>query len=425
MSSLALHSPYPSSPLRWVVDATITGSTPKQLDSDATSPTHLPWYSPSDIGENLNIAPSSKGVPIGLLTRDGVPFFPAHSTLVVGIGDVGRVAHLGHMATGNQQITCVVPGKRLVPRFLSWSLLALRDELRAASPSTVLPILNNDRLKSLRICVPSISQQCAITNYLDAETARIDALIEKKQRMVRLLEERFAGSVYDAVSRGVDGARSLKPSSLSWIDAIPNDWDTPTVAMNFSVQLGKMLNPESAFGAEPYPYLRNTNVQWDEFDLEDLALMHFDAAGRSRYELRVGDLLVCEGGEVGRAAVWGGQLPEVYFQKAIHRIRPLRIASTRYLMYCLMAAAKQSVFAVEGNLSTIVHLTAEQLSAHRFPWPPPDEQKRIVAHLDEAYRRSGATRIPLRKQLHLLRERRQALITAAVTGELDSAVFAT
>ena len=275
-----------------------------------------------------------------------------------------------------------------------------------------------DEFRDITVGMPPPLVQRAIADYLDAETARIDALIEKKRRMVELLVERFAGAVFYAVTGGVSGPRSLKASGLSWVDAIPSGWGTPTVAMNFSVQLGKMLNPESASGSERYPYLRNANVQWDDFDLDDLAVMHFDRADRVRCELRAGDLLVCEGGEVGRAAVWDGRIAEVFFQKAIHRVRPLVSANTRYLMYCLMAAAKQSVFAVEGNLSTIVHLTGDQLRAHRFPWPSLEEQARIAAHLDEAGKRSKAARELLKRQLDLLAERRQALVTAAVTGEL-------
>jgi type I restriction enzyme S subunit len=180
-----------------------------------------------------------------------------------------------------------------------------------------------------------------------------------------------------------------------------------------------MLNAEAASGAIQSPYLRNVNVQWDRIDQSDLATMHFSEADRRRCELRTGDVLVCEGGEVGRSAVWNGEVQDCYFQKAIHRARPRTNANGRFLMYCLRAAAKMNVFAVEGNQSTIVHLTGEQLSAHRFPWPPPDEQQGIVYRLDTDKADTEATRKKLMDQVDLLSERRQALITAAVTGDLE------
>jgi type I restriction enzyme S subunit len=180
-----------------------------------------------------------------------------------------------------------------------------------------------------------------------------------------------------------------------------------------------MLNPEATASGEMFPYLRNQNVQWDRIDLGDLNQMHFDVTDRSRYALRLGDLLVCEGGEVGRAAMWRGDLSACYYQKALHRVRARQPANTRFLMYVLRAAAGRGVFANEGNSSTIVHLTAEKLRAHRFPCPPNAEQDLIVDELDREAATLSAVESALDRQIGLLGERRQALITAAVTGQLD------
>ena len=88
------------------------------------------------------------------------------------------------------------------------------------------------------------------------------------------------------------------------------------------IQLGKMLSPKVKTGKESYPYLRNQNVQWGRFDLVDLAVMDFNARDREKFELQYGDLLICEGGEPGRCAVWRGEIKNCYYQKAIHRVRP-------------------------------------------------------------------------------------------------------
>src|SRR5687768_11019975 len=89
-----------------------------------------------------------------------------------------------------------------------------------------------------------------------------------------------------------------------------------------STQLGKALRPSERDGPRHRKYLRNANVRWDGFDLSDLATMHFSEEESRRYSLEPGDLLVCEGGEVGRCAIWGGQVDNCHFQKAIHRVRP-------------------------------------------------------------------------------------------------------
>ncbi len=294
-------------------------------------------------------------------------------------------------------------------------------EIEAIARGGTRQRISRDQLGSVRIPLPPVETQRAIADYLDAETARIDALIAKKRRLIEVLQERFEAEVFHLVTRGLDSRAELRASGIDWVGDIPEHWGLPTVSANFDLQLGKMLSAEAASGPDQYPYVRNVNVQWDRFDLEDLATMHFSEADRRRCELRPGDLLVCEGGEVGRAAVWQAEMDECYFQKAIHRVRPRGSANSRFLMYCLRAAAKQAVFSVEGNQSTIVHLTGEQLRVHRFPWPPPDEQGRIVGHLDRVALMSKTVRSDLSAQITLLAEHRQALITAAVTGELEVA----
>ena len=147
--------------------------------------------------------------------------------------------------------------------------------------------------------------------------------------------------------------------------------------------------------------------------------MNFPPEERSRYRLRRGDLLVCEGGEPGRAAIWDGSVDEIYYQKALHRVRPRGTSSVRWLYYCLRAATHMNAFAVQGNTTTIAHLTGDQLNAQRFPFPERVVQDKLVAMLDERNEQRLAFTDAIDRQLALLAERRQTLITAAVTGQID------
>jgi type I restriction enzyme S subunit len=140
----------------------------------------------------------------------------------------------------------------------------------------------------------------------------------------------------------------------------------------------------------------------------------------SRYTVRKGDLLVCEGGEVGRAAIWGGS-STVGFQKALHRLRPRVSArdNPRFLYYALRAAAGSGIFKADGNESTIAHLTAEKLKRHRFPFPPVAEQDAIAERLDCALDRCDGARSAAAAHIELLREYRTRLVADVVTGRLD------
>ena len=104
---------------------------------------------------------------------------------------------------------------------------------------------------------------------------------------------------------------------------IPEDWDVSTVGREFDIKLGKMLDSKKNVGV-PKPYLGNKAVQWDRIDISDPPTVPMSSADIEKFRLLKGDLLVCEGGEVGRAAIWDAPIDECYYQKALHRLRALR-----------------------------------------------------------------------------------------------------
>ena len=189
----------------------------------------------------------------------------------------------------------------------------------------------------------------------------------------------------------------------------------------FRVQLGKMLNPAAQEGDLLFPYLRNTDVQWDRINVDDLPLMNFSAVERKKFELVAGDVLVCEGGEVGRAAIWNQQIENCYYQKALHRVRPLRGSKGRYFYYLLVAAVHCGAFE-SGNKSTIAHLTAEGLRQTRLPFPSVEIQAEVCRFLDQKTAAIDALIAKKERLIELLQEKRQALITQAVTKGLDPKV---
>lgn len=165
----------------------------------------------------------------------------------------------------------------------------------------------------------------------------------------------------------------------------PAHWTTVTVGDVFTVQLGKMLSEKAKGGTAPFPYLGNKHVQWGRFDLSDLPTMDFSAAEREKFSLKDGDLLVCEGGEVGRAAIWRGQARDCYYQKALHRLRPKSGSILPEYMYrFLQVAASRDMFSGLTSQTSIAHLTKEKLETLELPLPPLPEQKRIAAILDKA-----------------------------------------
>ena len=107
--------------------------------------------------------------------------------------------------------------------------------------------------------------------------------------------------------------------------------------------LGKMLDKDKNRG-EPLPYLANVNVRWGEFDLSELRTMRFEPHEHERYGLKFGDIVMCEGGEPGRCAIWKEELPGMMIQKALHRIRPHDTLDYRFLYYNLLNLGRHNGF---------------------------------------------------------------------------------
>jgi type I restriction enzyme S subunit len=147
-------------------------------------------------------------------------------------------------------------------------------------------------------------------------------------------------------------------------------------------RLGKMLDKTKNKGTLRR-YLRNVNVRWFDFDLSDLLEMRFEDSELPEYALLSGDVLICEGGEPGRAAVWDERVSDIYFQKAIHRVRFSPLTNATYFVKALRASAGDGRLAEYFTGTGIKHFTGKSLDAYLFPLPPLAEQRRIVARVDE------------------------------------------
>lgn len=165
--------------------------------------------------------------------------------------------------------------------------------------------------------------------------------------------------------------------------SIPAHWRIVELGDLCVHNLGKMLDRQKNEGI-PRPYLRNPNVKWFEFDLTDVKEMPIKDTERSKYILERGDVIVCEGGEAGRAAIWNEQVGEMYIQKALHRVRVGPDLHNRYLVYVLMADAKSGHLSSYFTGTTIPHFTGQDLHRYKIPLPPLSEQKRIADILDKA-----------------------------------------
>ena len=168
--------------------------------------------------------------------------------------------------------------------------------------------------------------------------------------------------------------------------------------------LGKMLDQEKNKG-DYHPYLANINVRWGGFDLEDLPQMRFEDGEQERYGLKYGDLIICEGGEPGRCAIWKDAIPNMKIQKALHRVRVHDCLDYRYLFYWFLWAGKRGALEQYFTGATIKHMPGQKLKSVIIDKPPIETQRRIADILsayDELIENN-------RKQIKLLEEAAQRL----------------
>lgn len=145
--------------------------------------------------------------------------------------------------------------------------------------------------------------------------------------------------------------------------------------------LGKMLDQRKNKGTYK-PYLANVNVRWGAFDLDNLQEMKFEDDEDERYGIKYGDLIICEGGEPGRCAIWKEQLPNMKIQKALHRLRVNEEMDYRYVYYWFLLAGKQGALKQYYTGATIMHMPGQKLKEVVIDKPPLDVQRKIGDYLE-------------------------------------------
>ena len=228
-----------------------------------------------------------------------------------------------------------------------------------------MPRLGTKDLMSAEIPVPTIEQQKKIAEKFK----KLEQLISLRNQQLAKLDELVK-------ARFVEMFGNIIRNDKSW--PIHNFSDIA------SSRLGKMLDAKQQTGKYSYPYLANFNVQWFNFNVDNLNQMDFNEAEQKEFELRDGDLLVCEGGEIGRCAVWHNEIQPCFFQKALHRVRCNRqLVQPDYLAWWFKYNCNHGGFAeIAGAKATIAHLPGIKLKQLQVALPPLSLQNEFAAFVE-------------------------------------------
>ena len=302
---------------------------------------------------------------------------------------LGKIAAPDFAGVCSTDILPLRPGRRLDRQYLLHFLRQPSVVSHAASRATGanLPRLSPSELAAFKLPLPLIEEQ-----------RRIAAILDHVAGLMRRLND--AGNLRDRLGRAV---------FTSMFGGSADRWPLKPFAEVAPSVLGKMLDSKRGRDLPQFPYLRNVNVRWHRVDTKDLLTMGFSSADQVKFALRRGDLLICEGGEPGRCAVWEGSVEPMYFQKALHRARPVEgIARAKYLAFAIEHMVATGALSDHVSQATIAHLTGEKLKAMLVPVPPLFLQDQFVARIDaidQQGQRYEQRRHQLEKMLNALQAR--------------------
>lgn len=394
----------------------------------------------------------------------------AGDILVSITGDTGMVAVVPWgFAEGfiNQHIALARPKPEFFPAFVARALSApsLREKLRGAQRG-IKNSLGLDDIRNILIPLPPLAEQKRIVAKVD-ELMKLCDELEARQAKQRETGARLTKSALDALAtaegpaelaaawervvgnfEGLIGstdsieklrqcifglafsgrlvptdATNARPRSKAQNLDVNNEhqiappgWKSVTLDSVAESRLGKMLDQHKNQGAL-FPYLRNTNVHWLRFELDDIKEMRFLENELSEYEVLPGDVLVCEGGHgIARSAVWQGVIHQIMFQKALHRIRPNAGLDSHFLAYRLKNAYDAGELQRYFTGAGILDLTGRALARFSFLLPPLPEQKRIVAKVDQLMALCDELESKLRLAEETSRKVAEALVAELLQG---------
>lgn len=279
--------------------------------------------------------------------------------------------------------------------------------------------------------LPPLPEQIQIAAFLDRECGKLDALQAKQERLIELLKEKRQALISHAVTQGLPGVASaktgldptakLKPSGIEWLGDVPEHWQTGRIKTVSRFTTSGPRGWSERVGETGALFVQSGDLN-DRLEIEFASTRRVDVEGNaetSRTRLRDGDVVVCiTGAKTGNVAVCDKVPEEAYINQHLCLIRPNRKVASRFVGTVLKSHLGRSYFDV-SQYGLKQGLSLEDVLEAPMPLPPLAEQRAIVAHLDDKCGKIDRLMAKAERAIALLKERRSALISAAVTGKID------
>lgn len=379
----------------------------------------IPWLNTGDLTDNYVDLIENKITEYALNQYSALKIFPKDSVVIAMYGaTIGKLGILRESASTNQACCVMQCNDNLYFKFLFYSLYGYREYILTLSYGSGQPNISQKIIKDLRLPTPPLKTQQRIADYLDEKCGEIDATIAKQKESIEKLKAYKQSLISETVTKGLDKSAPLKPSGIEWIGNIPDDWEVTKISRLYSIQLGKMLQPEKKSSGDTYePYICAANLSSGTFRLDEVKYMWISEPEKDIYRLKRDDLLVTEGGDVGISSIWKDDISPCYFQNALHRVVPKKGSSNRFLHYWLIVLKSVGYIDLICNKSTIAHFTKEKFAQSLILSIPLQTQEKIADYLDSKCSQIDKYITEKQNIIQKLDAYKKSLIFECVTGK--------
>jgi type I restriction enzyme S subunit len=387
----------------------------------------IPWVNTSELRENIVSSTEKTITSLALDDFSALKTYPKGAVLIAMYGaTIGRVGILGIDATVNQAVCVFGEPDKFTERFVYYCLQASRHALIAIATGGGQPNLNAEKIREHKLPCPNLPAQRLIADYLDRETARIDALVAEKEKMLALLEEKRAALISRAVTRSLDPTAPLKPSSAPWFDKTPLSWSVERLKWVVqSVSSGVSVNAsDQPIEGDGFGVLKTSAVAGGTFVPSENKLVWDTEYDRLACPVTKNTIIMSRMNTpnlVGESGYVPEDYPSLFLPDRLWQIsfdeNRVFVPFVALLLSCKEARHALSSMAT-GTSPSMKNLAIEEMSSLVVPVPPLEEQVSIYREVARHEAITNPLRNEITNSLQLLKERRAALITAAVTGQI-------
>ncbi|WP_411687631.1 restriction endonuclease subunit S [Acinetobacter indicus] len=322
----------------------------------------------------------------------------------------------------NQHIFKVSINKKYIDsQFFYWTAKWFMGELNESSHGSTMQHLTADKFGSFNVPLPKIGEQKQIANFLDHETAKIDSLIAKQEKLIELLKEKRQAVISHAVTKGLNPDVTMKDSGVEWLGQVPEHWATTKLKYVVKQIVDAEHKTAPYFDDGQYLVCRTTNVRDGKLRLEGGKYTNHQTYNEwtQRATPEVGDILFTREAPAGEACVYEGNIPLCLGQRMVLFKLNKEVILPEFLLYSLYSGLADDFIKQLSQGSTVTHFNMADIQNIPLFELPKDEQKQIVRYLRNKLNEFQNLEDKAHKAIQLMQERRTALISSAVTGKIN------